>query len=259
MSSRTTAWWGSIADVEVAVRCGHDDHRVVWSAGRLRFIDHADLRADIVLNALGEHRTGCAAVRAAWRHGRTAPFRVQPMVSAARAGDVTAGLVLASMQAGADEQLPERLRRLRALTRAMTWARRPVAPLPGDHVGVGDPLGWLLYEAAERALQRSTRVSARELGLVTSGPAFDVRVERVEGWPACSGWMDSTACDVELRLPSRWLANVWIRGDDAVEAAMVVDRRHDAELVLGWTKVIEGAAAPALTWRTVSPTHLSAG
>lgn len=249
---RTTAWWGSIADVEVAVRCGQEDHRVVWSSGRLRFIDHADLRADNVLNALGAHRFGCSAVRWAWRQGRTALFRIKPVASAARAGDVTAGRVLASMQAGADEQLPERLRRVRALTLAMTWDRRPVPPLPGDHVGVADPLEWLLYEAAERALQRSTRISARELGLVRSGPAFDVRVEREEGPPVCSGWMDSTACDVELRLPARWLADVWIRGDDAVEPTMVVDRRDDAELVLGWSKVFEGAATPELAWRSIS-------
>ena len=60
-------WFTSLPPCETLVPCGQGQHAVRWEAGELRLASHADLKAELVLVALGGEKTRCVEIAEAWR------------------------------------------------------------------------------------------------------------------------------------------------------------------------------------------------
>ncbi len=60
------AWTATAAEVELAVACGPDRHRLVWRRGEVILADHPDLAAERALVALGGPEPACLARLRLW-------------------------------------------------------------------------------------------------------------------------------------------------------------------------------------------------
>lgn len=62
-------WWAGLAPVELPIRCGHGQHRLSWSGGRLVALDHPDGDRERALAALGADPFPCLDILDSWdRH-----------------------------------------------------------------------------------------------------------------------------------------------------------------------------------------------
>jgi hypothetical protein len=65
----TGEWWTGLAPVELPVRCGHSEHRLSWTRGRLVALDHPDGDRERALVALGADPFPCLDILDSWdRH-----------------------------------------------------------------------------------------------------------------------------------------------------------------------------------------------
>lgn len=64
-------WWDGVPPAESRVRCGGQEHRLRWSAGELRALDHDDLEGERTLAALGGERCECVEIVDLWREHST--------------------------------------------------------------------------------------------------------------------------------------------------------------------------------------------
>ncbi len=66
----TAPWWAAFGPAEAGLTCDGSRHRVGWSEGALRALDHADPEGESVLAALGGGTTPCVELVRAWgTHG----------------------------------------------------------------------------------------------------------------------------------------------------------------------------------------------
>jgi hypothetical protein len=61
-----SAWWAAFGPAETSLRCGDSEHRLRWTDGTLRALDHADAEGELVLGALGGDTSPCLDVLMAW-------------------------------------------------------------------------------------------------------------------------------------------------------------------------------------------------
>ena len=62
----TAPWWAALGPAEAAVRCGGQQHRLRWEAGRLTAKDHPDAEGEQVLGTLGGDQPDCIRLLSAW-------------------------------------------------------------------------------------------------------------------------------------------------------------------------------------------------
>jgi hypothetical protein len=65
----TAPWWAAVGPAEAQLSCGAGQHRVRWTDGMLRAVDHPDAEGELVLAALGGAATPCLDLVRIWaRH-----------------------------------------------------------------------------------------------------------------------------------------------------------------------------------------------
>jgi len=62
----TVAWWAAFGPAEATARCGDQQHRLRWEAGRLTAHDHPDAEGELVLGTLGGDQPYCIRLLRAW-------------------------------------------------------------------------------------------------------------------------------------------------------------------------------------------------
>ena len=62
----TAPWWAASGPAEVTWRCGDQQHRLRWQAGRLTAVDHPEAEGELVLGALGGDQPDCIRLLRAW-------------------------------------------------------------------------------------------------------------------------------------------------------------------------------------------------
>ena len=66
----STPWWAGIASATTTIDCGGHEHRLEWSDGDLRALDHPDVEGDRTLAALGGDAYPCLAALDDWSRHR---------------------------------------------------------------------------------------------------------------------------------------------------------------------------------------------
>ncbi len=62
----TAPWWATFGPAEATLRCGDQQHRLRWEAGRLTAVDHPEAEGELVLGALGGDQPECIRLLRAW-------------------------------------------------------------------------------------------------------------------------------------------------------------------------------------------------
>lgn len=62
----TAPWWATLSPAEAMARCGDQQHRLRWEAGRLTAPDHPDAESELVLGTLGGDQPDCIRLLRAW-------------------------------------------------------------------------------------------------------------------------------------------------------------------------------------------------
>ncbi|MGO9753716.1 MAG: hypothetical protein ACLP8S_18985 [Solirubrobacteraceae bacterium] len=65
-----TAWWIGLSDAQATVTCSDQQHRLRWSDGRLKALDHGDPEDERALAALGGQPCTCIELLDAWERHR---------------------------------------------------------------------------------------------------------------------------------------------------------------------------------------------
>ncbi len=60
------SWWAAFGPAEASLSCGDAKHRLRWTDGTLRAVDHADAEGELVLAALGGDTSPCLDMVRAW-------------------------------------------------------------------------------------------------------------------------------------------------------------------------------------------------
>ncbi len=62
----TAPWWAALGPAEATWRCGDQQHRLRWEAGRLTAVDHPEAESELVLGTLGGDQPDCIRLLRAW-------------------------------------------------------------------------------------------------------------------------------------------------------------------------------------------------
>jgi hypothetical protein len=62
----TAPWWTAFGPAEATLRCGDQQHRLRWEAGRLTAVDHPEAEGELVLGTLGGDQPDCIRLLRAW-------------------------------------------------------------------------------------------------------------------------------------------------------------------------------------------------
>jgi hypothetical protein len=62
----TAPWWAAFGPAEATWRCGDQQHRLRWEAGRLTAVDHPEAEGELVLGTLGGDQPDCIRLLRAW-------------------------------------------------------------------------------------------------------------------------------------------------------------------------------------------------
>ena len=66
----TAPWWTAFGPAEATWRCGDQQHRLRWEAGRLTAVDHPEAEGELVLGTLGGDQPDCIRLLRAWGEHR---------------------------------------------------------------------------------------------------------------------------------------------------------------------------------------------
>ncbi|HET7487734.1 MAG TPA: hypothetical protein VFJ85_07375 [Acidimicrobiales bacterium] len=200
-------WCHHVPAATAEVICGGERHRVSWRRGKLKFEDH-DLSAERAMLAFGGETPECLQVLTLWRN----------VHSWAMSGEL-----LQHMQSRLGPEVllaPGDLRRVSDLSLLLTWEREwRRRRYFSDH---GRILAEQLRQRAMPPLRDhlkywmarhgSRRLSKVELELGRHNQPAVVR-----------GHMDSVGVRASATLGVQWLVQVWARGLEVVDGALVLE------------------------------------
>lgn len=261
-------WWLGLAPASALVDCNDAQHRLEWSAGRLRPVDHDDAEAEEALAALGDGAVArCIALADAWRR---CSDNVQLVTLGRRPGEGPIGYP----SEWAPKKLPTRSELRQAALRSPAeanvrcgWEVAVLLALPGPLVDRlvltamascverwcddafrathGLRIGAALSARAMPALRRFGAQLEHGPPLVTVSPsqpgAGPSVIARIQG--------PSAPLTVTAELPVAWLVDVWGRGISEPDGRLVLGVREADEAGREFlVDVAEWERAGPITW-----------
>ena len=261
-------WWLGLATAEAPVDCGGAQHRVEWTAGCLRPVDHADAEAEEALAVLGDSmRARCIALTDAWRrHAQT----VQLVTLGRRPGEGPIGYP--------SDAAPRKLPTRHAIRDAGHRSAVERDLLEGQEVAAllslpGPLVDRLVLTAmascverwdndvfrAEHGLRVGAALSARAMpALARFGaqlehrpPLVTVSPSQPDAGPAIIARIPGPGAPltVTAELPVAWLVDVWGRGISEPDGRLVLGVREADEAGREFlVEVAEWEPAGPITW-----------
>ena len=219
------------APVEARVECGGGTHRLRWTGGHLRALDHPDTEGERLLVALGGGRPECLEILESWdvhredvrlltlgpRHGGDLPVVATADLDAVRHGhfannvrhgraaraQMPAALRARGLPGDSLDDQEEHLHRHLALLRLFT-----LPAVLQQRLGAAVAATWWARDPDTPALQAAVVGRARPALRAWAGG--DVAVHFRVG-PATTVARTDDGEAVEAELPTRWLVDVWSR------------------------------------------------
>ena len=200
-------WCHHVPPASAEVACSGEKHRISWRRGKIK-LEHHDLAAERTMQAFGGETPACLQTLTLWRNLHSWAMSTQ---------------LLNAMQARLGPEVllaPGDLRRVSELGLLLTWEREwRRRRYYSDH-------GRILFDQLKsRAMpplrehlrhwmaeHGSRRISQLDLELARHGQPNVVR-----------GQMDSVGVRATAVLGVRWIVEVWARGLDVVDGALVLE------------------------------------
>lgn len=232
-------WCHHVPSASAEVACSGQKHRITWRRGKLK-LEHHDLSAERTMLAFGGETPACLQMLTLWRN-----LHSWAMSSS----------LLQEMQSRLGPEVllaPGDLRRVSELGLLLTWEREwRRRRYYSEH-------GRILYDQLKTRAMPPLREHLRhwmaELGSRRISK-LDLELAR-HGQPALiRGQMDSVGVRATAVLGVRWIVEVWARGLEVVDGALVLEvtdeRVHTvAEMArvqaVRWERVREGWAEPVV-------------
>jgi len=267
MDDMKPPWWLGLAPASGLVDCNGTQHRLQWSAGRLRAADHEDVEAEEALAAFGGDAARCIALVDAWRR---ASGNVRLVTLGRRPSEGPIGLpsdrAPKTLLSRSDWRGPAGLSRAESAIRAGFEAAALFA-LPGPLVDRlvltsmascverwsneafrcehGLRLGAALSARAMPALRRFGAQLGRDVPVVTVSPS------QPDASPAITARIEAADAPlvVNAELPVAWLVDVWGRGISEPDGRLVLGVREADEAGREFlVDVAEWEPAGPITW-----------
>lgn len=258
LDDRQAHWADSAPPVDLVVRCGGNEHRLVWERGAVRMLDHPEPDAERAMVALGGAEPPCLALLGLWELAIADGGFLEEWVDDANLSPVRLSWLGMALERLRNEGFHEFLRAIpsaraepmgRFLHRfPRPWLDRAAAAVSESIVDgegvVCDHAYQLVCNAAAQRVRRAFVASVggpSSSGLSLGAAALvPLAVEVRAGAPTIGGRLSGPDRGVTIGIDDRWLHAVW-----AACAAVI-----DGQLVLE----LDGAgAATVVSWKAGEP------
>lgn len=232
------AWTATAAEVDLAVACGPDRHRLVWRRGEVILADHPDLAAERALVALGGPEPACLGRLRLWHEAVADGGFLAEWVDEAHLGDARLswlGMALERLRMeGFHEFLrhlpPARAERMGQFLHRFPrpWLDRAACAVSSALVDGGRVRCVLAPELVTQAVAHRLRRSfVDSIGgrLVAWGAAALVPLTITvspDGTTAVAGTVTGPGRGVALTVGPDWLHRVWGAGAAVVDGRLVL-------------------------------------
>lgn len=229
-------WWKAAAELELVVRCEGADHRLLWSEGEVKMLDHPDLEAELAMVALGGSEPPCVANYRLWDEAVVDGGFLGEWVDETRLTGSWFSWLTMALERMRSEGFHEFLRRLppaRAQRMGeflhvfpVSWIDRAAATV-SDRVVEGGGVKCslapeLLIEAISQRVRRAfvDAVGSRQLSV---GAAALVPLSVVVGTDAkVSGMLTGPQRGITLVVPRGWIHEVWAAQAAVIDGGLVL-------------------------------------